>query len=81
SWKKLGAEPEDPLLLLDQKAQFLPSLLAQSGAVSFGQGMGLRQRAIVLDPNQRVAGTFDTRVFAATTEAIGGLAESVRATG
>lgn len=81
SWKKLGAEPEDPLLLLDQKAQFLPSLLAQSGAVSFGQGMGLRQRAIVLDPNQRVAGTIDTRVFAATTEAIGGLAESVRATG
>ncbi len=78
-WKKLGAEPGDPLLLLDQKAQFLPALLAQGGAVSFGQGMGLRQRAIVLDPNQRVASTLDTRVLAATTETIGDLAESVRA--
>ncbi|TAJ87337.1 2OG-Fe(II) oxygenase [Reyranella sp.] len=78
-WKKLGAEPENPLLLLDQKAQFLPALLAQGGAVSFGQGMGLRQRAIVLDPNQRVASTLDTRVLAATTETIGDLAESVRA--
>lgn len=76
-WKKLGAEPENPLLLLDQKGQFLPALFAQGGAVSFGQGMGLRQRSIVLDSNQRVASTFDTRVLAATTEAIGGLAESV----
>lgn len=79
SWKKLGAEPENPLLLLDQKGQFLPALLSQGGAVSFGQSMGLRQRAIALDPNQRVAGTFDTRVLAATTEAIGALADSVRA--
>ncbi len=79
AWKKFGAEPESPLLLLDQKGQFLPALLSQGGAVSFGQGMGLRQRAIVLDPNQRVAGTFDTRVLAATTEAIGALADSVRA--
>jgi len=78
-WNKLGAEAESPLLLLDGKAQFLPALLAPGGAVGFGQGMGPRQRAIVLDPNQRVAATFDTRVLAATAEGVGALAASVRA--
>ncbi len=80
-WKKLDASLENPLLLCDDKGQFLPAFLAPSGAVSFGQGMGMRQRVIVLDPNQRVAATFDTRVLLATAEAIGGLADSVRADG
>lgn len=80
-WKKLGAEPEAPLLLVDEKAQFLPALLSHGGAVGFGQGMGLRQRVIVLDPNQRVASTFETRALAAAAEGIGALATSVRADG
>lgn len=79
-WKKLGAEPEQPLLLCDPKGQFLAALLAQGGAVGFGQGMGPRQRVIVLDANQRVATSFDTRALLATAEAIGKLAESVRST-
>lgn len=80
-WKKLGAEAEEPLLLCDEKGQFLPALLAQGGAVSFGQGMGLRQRVIVLDPNQRVATTFDTRALLAAGESIRAVADSVRADG
>jgi peroxiredoxin len=81
AWKKLGASPEEPLLLCDDKGQFLPALLAQAGAVSFGQGMGMRQRVIVLDPNQRVATTFDTRALLATAETIKGIADSVRTDG
>lgn len=80
-WRKLGGLPETPLLLCDEKAQFLPALLSQAGAVSFGQGMGLRQRVIVLDPNLRVATTFDTRTLPAAAEAMGGVAGSVRADG
>jgi predicted 2-oxoglutarate/Fe(II)-dependent dioxygenase YbiX len=80
-WKKLGLLPEEPLLLCDEKGQFLPALLSQAGAVSFGQGMGMRQRVIVLDPNQRVATTFDTRALLAATEAMGALADSVRSNG
>jgi predicted 2-oxoglutarate/Fe(II)-dependent dioxygenase YbiX len=77
-WKRLECVPEEPLLLCDAKAQFLPALLSQGGG--FGQGsMGLRVRVAVLDPNQRVAGTFDTRALPAATEAIGTLANSVRA--
>ncbi len=71
-WKKLGLLPEDPLLLCDEKGQFLPALLSRAGAVSFGQGMGMRQRVIVLDPNQRVATTFDTQALLAATEAMAG---------
>lgn len=80
-WKKLGLLPEEPLLLCDEKGQFLPAFLAPAGAVSFGQGMGMRQRVIMLDPNQRVATTFDTRALLAATEAMSGLAESVRSNG
>ena len=80
-WKKLGAGSEEPLLLCDGKGQFLPAFLSQAGAVSFGQGIGMRQRVIVLDPNQRVAGTFDTRALMAAAEAIGDVAQSVRADG
>ena len=81
AWTKLGAAPEQPLLLCDPKGQYLSALLAQGGAVAFGQAMGLRQRVIVLDPNQRVAGTFDTRALLAAAEGIGALAASVRADG
>ena len=81
AWEKLGAEPEQPLLLCDPKGQYLTALLAQGGAVSFGQAMGLRQRVIVLDPNQRVAATFHTRALAAAAEAMGPLADSVRSNG
>ncbi len=78
AWSRLGAQPENPLLLCDQKGQFLPALLSQAGAVSFGQAVGLRQRAIVLDPNQRIVTTFDSRPLPAAAEAIGGLAAGVR---
>lgn len=81
AWKKLGASPEEPLLLCDEKGQFLPAFLSQAGAVSFGQGMGMRQRVIALDPNQRVATTFDTRALLAAAEAMSGVAQSVRADG
>ena len=81
AWKKLGASPEVPLLLCDEKGQFLPAFLSQAGAVSFGQGMGMRQRVIALDPNQRVATTFDTRALLAAAEAMSGVAQSVRADG
>ena len=81
AWTKLGAAPEQPLLLCDPKGQYLSALLAQGGAVAFGQAMGPRQRVIVLDPNQRVAGTFDTRALLAAAEGIGALAASVRADG
>jgi len=80
-WARLGCQPEEPLLLCDAKGQFLPPLLSQAGAVSFGQGMGLRQRVIVLDPNQRVATTFDTRALLGAAETIGSIADSVRADG
>ena len=81
AWKKLGASPEVPLLLCDEKGQFLPAFLSQAGAVSFGQGMGMRQRVIALDPNQRVATTFDTRALLAAADAMSGGAQSVRADG
>lgn len=81
AWKKLGAAPEQPLLLCDPKGQYLSALLAQGGAVAFGQAMGSRQRVIVLDPNQRVAATFDTRALLAAAEGIGALAASVRSDG
>ena len=52
---------DGPLLLCDAERKFVPALLAQGG-VGFGQpGMGLRMRVIVLDPNQRIAATFDSR--------------------
>ena len=53
------------------------ALLAQSG-MALGQSSGLRQRVIVLDPNQRVATTFDTRALLAAAESIGAVADSVR---
>src|SRR5438034_1977161 len=57
-WAKLGGKDDGPLLLCDGDRKFVPALLAQGG-VALGAGGGLRQRVIVLDPNQRVAATFD----------------------
>jgi predicted 2-oxoglutarate/Fe(II)-dependent dioxygenase YbiX len=46
--------------------------------VALGAGGGLRQRVIVLDPNQRVAATFDSRALLAAAESIGSVADGVR---
>ncbi len=80
AWTKLGGSAEHPLLLCDPDGKFLPALLSQAG-MGFGQGGGLRMRVIVLDPNQRVAATFDSRALPAAAEAIGALAASVRSDG
>ena len=57
-WAKLGGDADGRLLLADGERKFVRLLLAQGGGVSFGQsGLGLRLRVIVLDANQRVAGT------------------------
>jgi predicted 2-oxoglutarate/Fe(II)-dependent dioxygenase YbiX len=78
-WAKLtGADA--PLLLCDGDRQFLPALLGQAG-IAFGQSGALRMRVVVLDPNQRIAATFDSRALLAAAEAIGGLADSVRSNG
>lgn len=84
AWTRLtSGERNAPLLLCDAEGKFLPVLLAQgSGGLGFGTGSGLlRLRVIVLDPNQRVAGTFDGRALAAADESIPKLARSVRADG
>ncbi|CAN0500565.1 unnamed protein product, partial [Phaeothamnion confervicola] len=75
---------DSPLLLCDAEGKFLPALLAQGvGGLGFGGGGGglLRLRAIVLDPNQRVAATFDSRALPAASEAMAATAASVRADG
>jgi predicted 2-oxoglutarate/Fe(II)-dependent dioxygenase YbiX len=79
-WRRLAGDGESPLLLCDGERKFLGALLAQGG-VGLGPGGLLRTRVVVLDPNQRVAATFDSRPLLAATEAIGGLADSVRSTG
>lgn len=79
-WSKLSGGAEVALLLCDGERKFLPALLAQGG-VGLGPSGMLRQRVIVLDPNQRVAQTFDMRVLAAAAEAIGTVADSVRSNG
>lgn len=79
-WTKLGGEAGGHLLLCDADRQFLPALLSQGG-IGFGQPAGLRTRAIVLDPNQRVAATFDSRPLLAAAEAIGSIADAVRSSG
>jgi len=80
-WTRLGGDVDGRLLLCDGERKLVPMLLAQSG-MSFGQsGLGLRLKVIVLDANQRVAGTFDSRPLAAAAEAIGNLANAVRSDG
>jgi predicted 2-oxoglutarate/Fe(II)-dependent dioxygenase YbiX len=71
---------ESPLLLCDADRKFLPALLAQGG-VGLGPGGSLRLRVIVLDPNQRIAATFDSRALPAAAEAMDALAAAVRADG
>jgi hypothetical protein len=78
-WSKLGGE-DGPLLLCDGERKFVPALLAQGG-MTLGPAGSLRQRVIVLDPNQRVAATFDTRPLLAAAESIGLLADGVRSNG
>lgn len=79
-WSKRGGG-EGAMLFCDPERKFLPALLAPAGGVGFGPATGLRMRVIALDPNQRVATTFDTRALIAAAEAIGGIADSVRADG
>jgi predicted 2-oxoglutarate/Fe(II)-dependent dioxygenase YbiX len=80
AWSKVEARANGALLLCDRERQFVPALLAQGG-MSLGQSNGLRQRVIVLDSNQRVATTFDTRALLAAAESIGAVADSVRSNG
>jgi predicted 2-oxoglutarate/Fe(II)-dependent dioxygenase YbiX len=82
-WSKQGGDKAggEPMLFCDPGRKFLPALLAPAGGVGFGPAAGLRMRVIALDPNQRVATTFDTRALIAAAEAIGGIADSVRANG
>jgi predicted 2-oxoglutarate/Fe(II)-dependent dioxygenase YbiX len=84
-WSKLGGSgvgadgvTEGLLLLCDPERKFLPALLAPAGGIGFGPAAGLRMRVIALDPNQRVAASFDTRALLAATESIGVIADSVR---
>jgi predicted 2-oxoglutarate/Fe(II)-dependent dioxygenase YbiX len=79
-WAKLGGSAEEPLLLCDPDRRFLAALLAQGG-MGLGPGGALRMRVIVLDPNQRIAATFDSRALPAAAEAMDGLARSVRSDG
>ena len=78
-WSKL----DRGVLLCDGERKFVPLMLAPvGGAVSFGQsGIGLRQRVIVLDANQRVAGSFDSRPLIAAAEQIASLANAVSSRG
>ena len=75
-----AASAESPLLLCDADRKFLPALLAQGG-IGFGPAGGLRMRVIVLDPNQRIAATFDSRALPAAAEAMDAIAAAVRADG
>ncbi len=79
-WAKLGGSIETPLLLCDADKKFLPALLSQGG-MGFGPGGSLRMRVILLDPNQRIATTFDSRALPAAAEAMDATAASVRADG
>jgi hypothetical protein len=79
-WSKLGGTPEKPLLLCDPDRRFLGALLAHGG-VALGPVGALRMRVIVLDPNQRVAATFDSRPLLAASEAMDQLGRSVRTDG
>jgi predicted 2-oxoglutarate/Fe(II)-dependent dioxygenase YbiX len=78
-WARLGCAPEEPLLLCDPERKFIGHLLEQGG-VGLGAPARLRMRVIVLDPNQRVAATFDTRALPAAAEAMQATADGVRST-
>ena len=85
-WSKLGygssgEDAEGPLLLCDPEGKILASLLSQGTGIGFGPATDLRMRVIALDPNQRVAATFDSRALLAAAESIGAIADDVRADG
>jgi len=76
-WTKLGGEDKGRLLLCDGERRFLGALLSQAG-MGLAPATALRQRVIVLDPNQRVAATFDSRALSDAAAALPQLAGSVR---
>ena len=80
AWKKLGFGAEldagVPLLLCDGERRVVPGLLAQGGA-ALGHAALLRSRVLLLDPNQRLAASFDTRPLLAAAEAVAEVAKSV----
>ncbi len=78
-WSRLDGK-DATLLLCDGERKFVPALLAQAG-VALGPAGSLRQRVIVLDPNQRVAATFDTRPLLAAAESVAAVADGVRSNG
>src|SRR5215475_2635218 len=80
AWSKIEATADGALLLCDGERKAVPALLAQTG-MALGQTGGLRQRVIVLDANQRVATTFDTRALLAAAESIAAVADGVRSNG
>lgn len=80
-WPKLRDQADEaPLLLCDPEGKFLPALLSQSG-IGLGTAIRLRMRVIVLDPNQRIAATVDTRALPTAAEQIEAIAAGVRADG
>jgi predicted 2-oxoglutarate/Fe(II)-dependent dioxygenase YbiX len=79
-WSKLAAGNDKLLLLCDGPRQYIAPLLAQGG-VALGQISGLRTRVIAIDPNQHVAGLFDSRPLLAAAESIGAVADQVRSNG
>ena len=80
-WSKLGGTPEAPLLLCDRRAQVLGRAAGPGRHAASAPAGALRMRVIVLDPNQRIAATFDSRPLPAAAEAMDGLARSVRSDG
>lgn len=79
-WRKCVGDRSDTQLLCDPERKFVAAFLAPAG-IAFGQAGALRSRVILLDPNQRVAGTFDSRPLLAAVESIGPLADGVRSNG
>lgn len=77
AWSRLGCQPEDPLLLCDPDRRFLSAMLAPP-AIGLGAGTTLRQRIVLLDPNQRVAACFDRSPLAAASEQLADAAATVR---
>jgi predicted 2-oxoglutarate/Fe(II)-dependent dioxygenase YbiX len=75
-WSKLAVGDEAPLLLCDAERKVVPMLLSQGG-VALGQSALLRSRVILLDPNQRLAATYDTRPLLAAAEGVATVAPEV----
>ena len=67
---KLGGDADGRLLLVrSASAKFVPPCSPKAASSLRPGGLGLRLRVIVLDPNQRVAATFDSRALLAAAEA------------